>query len=100
MYRQRCGGSSPFDGTIDSSFAPSGLILFFGWITHGLRPFDFVEHCSLSPLRGWSFGGDRLDPSLLFQVSCAAEGQPRGLSLREFLENEKGDLWFEIAFLQ
>jgi len=32
------------------------------------RPFEFAEHCSLSPLRGCSFGGDRLDPSLSFQV--------------------------------
>jgi hypothetical protein len=57
MYRQRCGGSSPFDGTIDFFLSPfAGLILFYDLTTHGSRPFDKLRaSCGLH-----SFAASRL----------------------------------------
>ena len=49
MYRQRCGGSSPFDGTIDSFLPPlPGLIHLSADL-----PTACAVGCILTPLRGW-----------------------------------------------
>ena len=65
MYRQRCGGSSPFDGTKSLFFPP-----LLGLIHFSLRP--TCAGCIPAPVRGW----DRFTFSIL--ISC---GSDRGFAL-------------------